>query len=208
SAASSFGNTIHVTLKDFYSHPGNNIIELLKKNWTSEGYSSKSHEQAYFARGEKYLTEYLEKNFDPKHLPVKLEEPFMLPLSPMLKIGGKIDRVDQLSDDKIEVIDYKTSVTLPTQKDVDKDLQLSFYALVATLLREPPFNRKPEDVLLSLYFFDQQKKVSTTRTVAQLEEAKQQIFSYADQISYSDFKCSGSKLCQLCDFKILCDVTA
>ncbi|MBI2008499.1 ATP-dependent helicase [Candidatus Amesbacteria bacterium] len=208
SAASSFGNTIHATLKDFYSHPGSDILELLKRNWSSEGYSSKKHEQAYLSRGQKYLTGYLQANFNPKHLPVKLEEPFMVPLSPMLKIGGKIDRVDQLPDGKIEIIDYKTSVTIPTQKDADKDLQLSFYALVATLLREPPFNRKPEDVLLSLYFFDQQKKISTTRTTSQLEEAKHRIFSYADQISRSDFTCSGSQLCQMCDFKILCDVTA
>ena len=206
SAASSFGNTIHATLKEYYIHPENNILDLLKKNWSSEGYTSKKHEQAYLERGERYLTEYLEKNFDPKHLPIKLEEPFIVPLSPMLKIGGKIDRVDQSPDGKIEIIDYKTSVTLPTQKDADTDLQLSFYALVATLLREPPFNRKPEDVLLSLYFFDQQKKVSTTRTAAQLDEAKQQIFSYADQISRSDFRCSGSRLCNMCDFKILCDV--
>ncbi|OGC93073.1 hypothetical protein A2899_04030 [Candidatus Amesbacteria bacterium RIFCSPLOWO2_01_FULL_49_25] len=215
SAASSFGNTIHATLKDFYlslrSSQGegeqSNIIDLLKKNWSSEGYLNKKHEQEYFKKGERYLTEYLKNNFDPKRLPIKLEEPFTVPLSPNLKIGGKIDRVDLLPDGKIEIIDYKTSTTVPTQKDVDKDLQLSFYALVATLLREPAFNRRPADVILSLYFFDQQKKVSTARTIAQLEEAKQQIFSYADQISKSDFHCSGSQLCRICDFKILCDVS-
>lgn len=208
SAASSFGNTIHATLKDFYTHPKSNVLELLKKNWSSEGYTSKKHEQAYFDRGQKYLTGYLKNNFDPRHLPAKLEEPFIVPLSPMLKIGGKIDRVDMLPDGRIEIIDYKTSVTIPTQKDADADLQLSFYALVATLLREPPFNRRPQDVLLNLYFFADQRKITTTRSAAQLEEAKRQIFAYADQISHSDFHCSGSQLCKMCDFKILCDIAA
>lgn len=204
SAASSFGNTIHATLKDYFTQQ-TNILDLLKKNWSSEGYINKKHEQEYFKKGERYLTEYLEKNFDPNHLPIKLEEPFIVPISPGLKIGGKIDRVDLLSDGSIEIVDYKTSNTSLTQKEADANLQLSFYALAATLINTPPYNRKPDQVKLSLYYFATQFKVTTVRTADQLEMAKKEILNYAQEISRSEFYCSKSRLCQMCDFKILCD---
>jgi len=205
SAASSFGNSIHATLKDFYTHPHLNILDLLKKNWTSEGFLNKKHEHEYFKKGEKYLTEYIDKNFDPKQLPIKLEEPFTVPLTKSLKIGGKIDRVDLLPDGSIEIIDYKTSSKSLTQKEADSDLQLSFYALAATLLPMSPFNKKPSQVKLSLYYFEDQSKVTTSRISFQLDDAKKQITDYADQINRSDFKCSRSQLCRICDYKMLCD---
>jgi RecB family exonuclease len=67
-----------------------------------------------------------------------------------------MDRVDLESGDMIKILDYKTGATIPTQKEVDRNLQLTFYALAATTLREYPFEKNPEDVKLSLYFLDQQ----------------------------------------------------
>lgn len=205
SAASSFGNTIHSVLRDFYLDPSQDVLKLLKKNWSSEGYDSKKHEQLYYAKGEKYLMNFVKTRFDPKVATVKLEGPFIVPLTPQLKIGGKIDRVDVLPDGSIRIIDYKTSVKSLTDKEAATDLQLSFYALAATSLREPPFAKQPDQIKLSLYYFNEDKFVDTTRSASQLEEAKAKILGYADQISHSDFTCSGSRLCQICDFKILCD---
>lgn len=209
SAAASFGTSIHATLKEFYSEFAQNhspdMIDIYKRNWISSGYLDKKHEELYFKKGHRYLLEYLDTMFDPHILPIKLEESFSAKLG-SLKIGGKIDRVDRLSDGRIEIIDYKTSTKSLTPKEADSDLQLSFYALAATLLPIEPFRKRPEEIVLSLYYFDEQKKVSTTRSASQLEVAKEKILEYAHQISISDFSCSGSILCRNCDFKMLCDV--
>ncbi|KKT58838.1 MAG: ATP-dependent DNA helicase PcrA [Candidatus Amesbacteria bacterium GW2011_GWB1_47_19] len=215
SAASGFGNTIHRTLRDFFDQTARglkpDILKLFAQNWSPAGYLNPRHAVAYQAKGRRYLQEYLATRFDPRHLPVKLEEPFTVPVvsdnrSRTIKIGGKIDRVDILPGGKIEIIDYKTSSKSLTQKEAEKDLQLSFYALAATSIPYPPFGKKSQDIILSLYYFEEDKKISVTRTAAQLDQAKKQIFEYADAISRSDFRCSGSIICQKCDFKTLCDM--
>ena len=205
SAALSFGIAIHGSLKDIFSLPVKDPTALLKKNWVSVGYLNKKHEQEYFAKGEKILTHFLKAEYDPKHQPRLLEEMFTVPLNPVLKIGGKIDRVDVLENGQIEIIDYKTGkIPKDREKTAVDDLQLSFYSLAATILKTDPFNKQPKDIKLTLLYLEENTRFSTTRTAGQLEEAKQQILGYADQISRSDFTCTG-KNCANCEFKILCD---
>lgn len=208
-ASLSFGNTVHLTMKDFYTDPGKDIFELYKRNWIREGYMSKTQEKEFFAKGEKFLEHYLKTEYVPERRPVLLEGMFTAPVifnKRLIKIGGKIDRVDVLPDGTIEIIDYKTGANHMDEKEAGKSLQLSFYALAATRIKEPPFMRNPEEVKLSLYYFEQQSKVTTTRTTEQLQEAMEEIFKIADEISHSDFKCSRSMLCKSCEFKMLCDL--
>jgi len=138
-----------------------------------------------------------------------MEQPFVVPLSPpqgekRLKIGGKIDRVDGLRGDRIEIIDYKTGANVPTQSQVDHDLQLTFYALAATKINEPPFGKKPDDLFLSLYYFDNQNKISTKRSFTQLRGATKEIFDWREKIEKSDFKCSKHIFCENCEYSLLC----
>ena len=136
-----------------------------------------------------------------------MEESFTIPLKKedrFLRVGGKIDRVDVLPDGSIEIIDYKTGATIPSQKEVDKNLQLSFYALAATKIPTEPFGKKPEEIKLSLYFLDQQEKISSTRSTEDLKKAAEEIFKVSEEIENSDFKCSGHMFCQNCEYSLMC----
>ena len=121
-----------------------------------------------------------------------------------LKIGGVMDRVDVASDGSLEIVDYKTGATIPSQSEVDKNLQLTFYALASTSIREEPFNKLPEEVSLSLYFLDTQDKLTSKRTKEQLEEAVEEIHKVRQEIEESAFKCSGNFLCEKCEFSLFC----
>jgi DNA helicase-2/ATP-dependent DNA helicase PcrA len=216
-AAQSFGTAIHNSLRDFYvkvrsgEKPTKKLmVNTLKENWVSEGYSGKSHERKALEKGERLLTEYLKKEFDPENLPFALEKMFKVPLRRKgdhgwLMIGGKIDRVDVLADGRIEIIDYKTGeAALPDQKRVDEDLQLTIYALAATKIEEKPFQKKPEEVVLSLYYLEEQKKLTTKRTAKELKEAIDKIFDWREKIETSDFKCSGHMFCRNCEYSLIC----
>ena len=224
SAALSFGSSIHAAMKDFYEGAGAGkrpttrfINNALENNWIGEGYTTKSHEKKMLKRGKAYLSGYLKKEFSTKKLPVALEQPFVVSLNPtslnaskgqsparLLKIGGKIDRVDKVYGGKIEIVDYKTGENIPTQRQVDQDLQLTFYALAASKISEEPFNKKPDDIYLSLYFFNKQEKISTKRTQAQLQEAIKEIYEWRERIEKSDFKCSKHFFCENCEYSIMC----
>ena len=212
SASQSFGSAIHATLKEFYEQMLNGkkandklVYELLDKNWIKEGFLSKKQEGEFLSKGKLYLSGFLKQGFNPKALPIAMEQKFSIPLGDGLKIGGAVDRIDKFADGTIEIIDYKTGATIPTQREVDKNLQLSFYALAATKIPELPFGKKPEEIKLSLYYLDSQEKISTTRTTKQLEEATKKTFEVRDEIEKSDFKCSGHIFCQMgCEFSLFC----
>jgi len=215
SAALSFGSTIHEVMKDFYKEVANGkkptkklLKNLLERNWTQEGFKNKSHEKKYYQRAIKYLEEYLKQSFDIKNLPLALEEKFTVPLNKSLKIGGRIDRIDKLSNGKIEIIDYKTGEYIPTQKEVDQNKQLSFYALAATQIPQAPFVKNIKDIVLSLYYFEKQIKLSTTRTSKDLKEFKKEILRIRKEIINSDFTCSGHFLCQNCEYSMFCKNTS
>ncbi|MCL4382861.1 ATP-dependent helicase [Patescibacteria group bacterium] len=212
-AAQSIGSSAHNTLDKFYASvlagkkPSLNLLkETLNKEWVEEGFTSKSHERQSFKKAEKILTSFYKKEFDAKHLPISLEQMFKVPIASErpLMIGGKIDRVDEV-EGGIEIIDYKTGERVPSQKDADKDMQLTIYALAATSIKSVPFDRKPANIKLTLYFLETGEKVTTERTTEQLEEAKKKILEIRDKIEKSDFTCSKHMFCANCEYKLMCN---
>jgi len=212
-AAANFGTSMHQALRLFYERRMQGektdlkgLLDVYESIWNPVGFESKQHEQQMKALGKKQLKAFYEKHFDLKQLPEMVEKPFIFPIKNGLKFGGVIDRLDHLSDGHIEIIDYKTSSKVPTQKDVDKNLQLTLYALAATEVPEIGKNLNPDKVVLSLFYFKDNVKLSTTRTREQLARAQQEVIKIAEEIGRSDFKCSGTKWCINCEFKMLCGI--
>ena len=117
---------------------------------------------------------------------------------------GKIDRIDKLSSSKIEIIDYKTGQSETLSKNSYK-LQLGIYALAATLVDDINLNKKPEEIIVTLFYLEEGKKVTNEINSELLEEIKQKILDKVEEIEKSDFKCSKSILCQNCEYKMLCN---
>ncbi|HPS28577.1 MAG TPA: PD-(D/E)XK nuclease family protein, partial [Candidatus Paceibacterota bacterium] len=118
-------------------------------------------------------------------------------------LSGIMDRVDTFNDGRYEIIDYKTGKRVPSQKDTDKDLQLSIYAL-GLLSFWPKLNTK--DISLSLYFLKPDIKVTSSRTAEQLDGTKQEIKESILAITKSDFSPTPSRLCDWCGYRRRCPV--
>ncbi|MBT4937242.1 PD-(D/E)XK nuclease family protein, partial [Candidatus Peregrinibacteria bacterium] len=83
------------------------------------------------------------------------------------------------------IIDYKTG-KLRSQESVDKDLQLSLYALAA----EKCFGLKAES--LSLYFLEHDLEIITSRSEEDLRKTELLIISFAEGIKNGVFEASPS----------------
>jgi DNA helicase-2/ATP-dependent DNA helicase PcrA len=210
SAALTFGDTIHKTVRAFYElvksggHPTKEtLLRLLDDHWSSVGYGGKQYEEKMKIHGRELLEGFYQKGYDPKVVPVSLEEPFKIKITPTLTLGGRIDRIDTLPDGTIEIIDYKTGQA-PKSRDVTRDPQLTVYALSASTVGT--FRTPPEKVIVSFYFFEDQKKVTAARTREELVQAKLDIAKKAGDIERSDFAPTPGKHCDFCEFRLICEV--
>ncbi|HSW48118.1 MAG TPA: ATP-dependent DNA helicase, partial [Candidatus Saccharimonadales bacterium] len=218
SPALSYGVSVHASLRDIVESvktgqelTADSIKKVLSKNWIKEGYSGKSHEQKSYIQAEEMLIDFWKTYQKEKPDTVGIETPFNFWLTRQdlartgkIKIGGRIDRVDKLKDGKIEIIDYKTGRNMLDTKKAKEDLQLSFYALAASEVKDGILGKKPEEIILTLHYLEAKQKVSTSRTPEDLVLAQQKILQIVSDIETSEFKCSGGIFCKNCEYQMLC----
>ncbi|MBI2453253.1 UvrD-helicase domain-containing protein [Candidatus Peregrinibacteria bacterium] len=199
-----FGISMHLTLRDFYealkkskkNATEKNILKIYEKNWISEGYINEKHEFIRKKSGEEILQKFFESNKNAWTIPKYLEKNFRLNIEGC-QIFGRIDRIDQTSNG-YELIDYKTGKT-KSQNEADKDLQLSIYALAC----KECFGI--ELTALTLYYLEENTKITTTRNKEKLEETKKRIKEVIERIDTSHFPPTPGYICQFCDFRLLCN---
>ena len=192
----SLGLSIHRALDDYHAKKAGSFEELIdsyNKSWKNEGFSSPQQAYEYFEKGRNILENYFRETLNCKTEIIYLEKDFIFPLGKN-KVKGIIDRIDRHPDGTYEVIDYKTHKDMWKQEKADADLQMSLYALAC----EKVFGFKPD--LLSFYFLAAGRKVNTTRTKEQINEAVNTAESVAGKIIQGVFT-PDTKFCPKCDFK-------
>jgi hypothetical protein len=119
------------------------------------------------------------------------------------KMQGYIDRLSRDASGCLRIQDYKTSGTLPTQQDADRDSQLALYQIAVE--RMWPDNNGIELVWHYLQF---DTTLISRRTPDQLDELKR---VYVDKIrrieraqELGNFPAQESALCNWCDYYEIC----
>jgi len=208
-----FGNKIHKALQWFHSKEPvsptlDELLNFLKEIWESEVFIDDQEDMIFFGEAIKILKNYYNFCQKIKEKPVILntETRFEVLLENKDKkclLAGIIDRIDK-NKDGIELIDYKTTKRLPSQQDIDNNLQLSLYCL-GLLGRWPQFAEQGlENIKLTFHFLKHQEFISTKRTKEQLDSIKEQVWQRLAEIEKSDFKPIPSPLCDWCGYKKIC----
>lgn len=194
-----FGSVIHEVLKEFYSYFRKDykadikkLLGIYNEKWLTAGYRDKNEEKLYKARGEKNLTEFFKKNKDNFKPPLHIEKKFTIELGGRA-FKGFIDRIDELEDGSVEIIDYKTG-----KYEKESSMQLDLYAIAAIEKLGLDVGR------LSYYYINSNTKKIFKRTPDDLDRTKTKAIDVISKIETGKFQPKVSYKCKFCDYQILC----
>lgn len=198
--AAVFGQVVHAALEDYFkSGKTLNLKELYRQHFAT----AEVVDQNLFEIGEKMIIDYADA-YDNGNKIIGLEQEFQLYLPNGVPIKGVIDRIDEISPDEIEIIDYKTGRSMPlTQDQLQTDLQLGMYNLAAKILF-PQYKRVK--LTLSYLYYGQ---ISVYRTDEELDILLNYLQAMHTKImalyeKKIEPKTNITPLCHYCQFKSKC----
>ena len=200
----SFGSVVHTTIKRFMEHlkkgvklPFEEVQRIYETEWSSAGYEDDYQEQEYKKDGLEQLKIFHAAVQEEAPSILEQEKAFELPLTNDVILTGRMDQVNSLGRNDVEIVDYKTG---KPKKDVDarKDLQLSIYALAAKEI----FEWNP--VRLVFHYLQNNQRQETTRDSKQLAEAEKIVQEAAANIRAGAFPVKPGFACRSCAYKLIC----
>lgn len=175
------------------------LLELFDANFIDEWYETPEQREEYKEQGRGSLKKFHAQVVDQTPKVFELELGFTLKVGDVL-VKGRIDRIDELPDGSLEIIDYKTG-NPKAKLEWDDKRQLVLYALA---LEQCLPNPKPVKKL-TYYYLTTNETVSFEPTDKDREKLTSQILDTMDRIAKSDFAADPEPMkCKYCDFKEIC----
>ena len=200
--ALTFGNIMHQCVRKFFELRRDGPVQFeplqahFEQVWKGTGFEDDYQEQAYKKAGLEQLRAFVSRNENVTTLPIAAEAHFSLDMGDLV-LEGRIDQINPLPDQSVELVDYKTGRP-PTQKDADKSLQLSVYALAA----RDQMHLNPRK--LTFYSLTSNEPVHTVRSSKSLDVVVTEIRGVADQIRKQLFPPQPGFACKYCDYELIC----
>jgi len=137
-------------------------------------------------------------------VPVWLEKRVNIPISDeegrSIGFAGILDRLDSFEEGRYEIHDYKTSGTLPSQQELERDRQLSLYQLAVEAAYPDA-----RDVELVWHYLVFDRELRLRREREELEGVAAYAARLAREIEESeDFPARESMLCEWCEYQEHC----
>jgi len=203
-ATLTFGSVMHTTIKRFVEQlkkgkklPFDEVQRIYETEWSSAGYEDEYQEAEYKKDGLEQLKAFHGAMLADAPNVLEQEKGFELPLANNVILIGRMDQVNGLGRNDVEIVDYKTG---KPKKDVDanKSLQLSIYALAAKEI----FEWNP--VRLVFYYLLNNSLQVTTRDAKQIAAAEKIIQEVAADIRGREFAAKPGYACRTCAYQPIC----
>ncbi len=204
-----FGAAVHQALK-FMHDPAQikapsleDVVDAFARAWKEEAPpGSEEERQTYFEQGVLLLQRYYGKHShaEKDRYTATTEQFFTIPFDREHALTGRIDRVDVLPDNRLEVIDYKTSRRMPPQSVLAKDAQLAIYRMAADVLYPG------REVTTALLYVFHDYEMRMTQSEEFLAEKQEEIREVIAGIQAESFDPRPGPQCDWCGYQEYCQL--
>jgi len=179
--------------------PLEKILSIYEEEWISTWYDSPEAMKENYDLGKKIIKRYWEElNAEPPKV-IAVEQSFNVKIGDYT-LFGYIDRIDELPNGNLAIIDYKTGQAKSALTAEDKE-QLLIYQMA---IEDPRlFNRKVEKLIY--YYLDEGKVQEFVGKEEDKEKLSRSLIERINKIKESNFPAKPSMLCKHCDFNSICD---
>ena len=205
--AMQFGAAVHRVLRAYFDSVRfgremneGELLDFFRHELAEAGFQDRYQHELYEKQGEQRIRDFLAAvRRAPLPEVLHVEEWFEMRIG-AATVSGRIDRMDRAGEQGVVITDYKTGKP-KSQEDADESLQLSIYALAA---REK-WGYRPD--LLVFYNLEENAPVVTTRSDAQLADARLKVEDVARKIAAGNFEAKKGFHCIFCNYRNLCPAT-
>lgn len=217
--APQFGIALHAALEALYvwvvaeeyegPFPVAKLLEFYQAAWIEayeldeKGQPKQRHAlvgPALYQEGVELLRRYAKSHPTVNHMAILgVELEFNIDIGGFV-VNGYIDRIDKIADDHIAIIDYKSNRALFSSYELENDLQMSIYGIVARQLY--PWAKKVSFVFHMLRHDTHQ---GTDRTAEQLDDAAAYVVAIGKRTESDPvYAPTLNSNCGYCDHRIRC----
>ncbi len=204
----SFGTTLHKVLQRFHDSGDTGVetvdqaLAALDEGWIDAGYHSAQEMQEARSEGKSIVASYVEQAIiEPSAgKTLYVEKQLRMDLGSFVLLG-RLDRVDELEDGSIEVVDYKSGRSSVTDEHVQSDIAMACYQL----LLSHHFPDRP--IRAKIIALRSNSTGTHAMTAVELEEFRRDIVLLGDEImarDYEELAPMPKPACPYCDFQPLC----
>lgn len=204
----SFGTTLHRVLQRFHDAGDQGVqtvaqaVAAVEENWIEAGYRSQEEMQEALGLGKEIVATYVETQLShpTEGMVLLIEKQLRKDLGPFVLLG-RVDRVDQLPDGTLDIIDYKSGRQTVSSEDIAHDLAMGVYQiLVAHKYPDQP-------VQATIIALRSGVRATASLDADQRAELETQLTKLGSEIldrDYEELVPVYKDLCPNCDFLPLC----
>jgi DNA helicase II / ATP-dependent DNA helicase PcrA len=203
-ATLTFGRVMHGTIRRVMAEfkkgnrlPFEEVQRLFETEWSTSGFEDEYQEGEYKKDGLEQLRALHQAVLEQTPEILELEKTFALPVENNVVLKGRIDQINSLGRNEVEIVDYKTGKP-KKETEARRDLQLSIYAIAAKEI----FELNP--ARLVFHYLQDNSRQETTRSAKQLEEAQEIVQEVAADIRARSFPAKEGFICRSCAYRPIC----
>ncbi len=203
-ATLTFGRVMHATIRRVMAEfkkgnrlPFEEVQRLFETEWSASGFEDEYQEGEYKKDGLEQLRVLHQAVLEQTPEILELEKTFALPVENNVVLKGRIDQINALGRNEVEIVDYKTG-RAKKETEARRDLQLSIYAIAAKEILEL------NPVRLVFHYLQDNSRQETTRSAKQLDEAQETVQEVAADIRARSYPTKEGFICRSCAFRPIC----